>query len=233
MSAHGGGGATEGNDPDGVQLPSGEWTTVVSQGPSPAVQSTMDQMTNQLQTVIDAAERAAQVIRHDAEEQARRHLAEAQAKADQMTAERVRLIAALTDDLVRHAGTVRAKSEEMVGALEEAIGEVTRKLDEPVEALVAHSSAPDGAPEPVAAGPEDGPGGLPPATGHEHPGLPLGSGGWALHGPESPAIPQDALLEATRLAVAGTDRASIAAILRADYGIDDPDPVVDRVLGPA
>ena len=209
MSAEGGGGTTGGPDPDGVQLPSGEWTTVVSQGPSPAVQATMDQMTNQLQTVIDAAERAAQVIRHDAEEQARRHLAEAQAKADQMTAERVRLIAALTDDLVRHAGTVREKSEEMVGALEEAIGEVTRKLDEPLEALAA-SPAPSGPSGPA-----------------------VGSGGWALHGAEPATIPQDALLEATRLAVTGKDRAAIAAVLRTHYGIENPDPVVDRVLGPS
>jgi hypothetical protein len=227
MSTQGSGGPAEGdNDPGAVQLPSGEWTTVVSQGPSPAVQATMDQMTNQLQTVIDAAERAAQVIRHDAEEQARRHLAEAQAKADLMTAERVRLIAGLTDDLVRHAGTVREKSEEMVGALEEAIGEVTRKLDQPVEALAAQASTPALAPEPVAEAP-------PAEAGHEHPGLALGSGGWALHSGDSAAIPQDALLEATRLAVAGTDRAAIAAVLRADYGIADPDPVVDRVLGPS
>ena len=209
MRAEGGKGSTEGPGPDDVQLPSGEWTTVVSQGPSPAVQATMDQMTNQLQTVIDAAERAAQVIRRDAEEQARRHLAEAQAKADQMTAERVRLIAALTDDLVRHAGTVREKSEEMVGALEEAIGEVTRKLDEPVDALAAP----------------------PPSPGPSGPAI--GSGGWALHGAESSAVPQDALLEATRLAVTGKDRAAIAAVLRTNYGIENPDPVVDRVLGPS
>ena len=221
MSAQDPGGAPGGeNDPDGVQLPSGEWTTVVSQGPSPAVQATMDQMTTQLQTVIDAAERAAQVIRHDAEEQARRHLAEAQAKADQMTAERVRLIAALTDDLVRHAGTVRAKSEEMVGALEDAIGEVTRKLDEPVEVLAAPPPPSQPTLDP---GIDEAP----------RPGPALGSGGWALHGAEPSAHPQDALLEATRLAVTGESRAAIAAVLRTKYGIEDPDPVVARVLGPA
>ena len=65
-----------------------------SQGhiPSPNVQATMTQMTSQLQTVIDAAERAAEAIRFDAEEQARHHLAEAQRKADRLTAERVGLI---------------------------------------------------------------------------------------------------------------------------------------------
>ena len=206
-------------DPEGVQLPSGEWTTVVSQGPSPAVQATMDQMTNQLQTVIDAAERAAEAIRHDAENQARRHLAEAQQKADRMTAERVRLIAALTDDLVRHAGTVRDKSEEMVSSLEEAIGAVTRKLELPPGDLAA-APTPSPAPEPTR-----------PAAEAASPAA-LDSGGWAMHGATEPSIPQDALLEATRLAVGGSDRTVIAEMLRTEHGIENPDPIVDKVLGP-
>ena len=224
MSTYGSGEPQRGpeqlGNPEGVQLPSGEWTTVVSQGPSPAVQATMDQMTNQLQTVIDAAERAAEAIRHDAENQARRHLAEAQQKADRMTAERVRVIAALTDDLVRHAGTVREKSEEMVSSLEEAIGTVTRKLELPVGDLDATPTPP--APEPELAAAEEA---SPPET--------LGSGGWATRAGESVPIPQDALLKVTQLAVAGTDRATIAAVLKSEFGIDDPEPVVDRVLGQA
>ena len=54
---------------------------------STAAQSTIDQMTDQLQAVIGAAERAAEAIRRDAE-QARLHLSEAQRKADRLTAER-------------------------------------------------------------------------------------------------------------------------------------------------
>lgn len=223
MSTYGSGEPPRGlghpGDPDSVRLPSGEWTTVVSQGPSPAVQATMDQMTNQLQTVIDAAERAAEAIRHDAENQARRHLAEAQQKADRMTAERVRLIAALTDDLVRHAGTVRDKSEEMVSSLEEAISAVTRKLDSSVGELPAAPAAP--------AEPKPGP----PEVEEHPPPAALESGGWAMHGVE-PAIPQDALLEATRMAVGGADRSAIAEMLRAEHGIEEPDPIVARVLGP-
>ncbi len=104
-----------------------------SQGhiPSPNVQATMTQMTTQLQTVIDAAERAAEAIRFDAEEQARHHLAEAQRKADRLTAERVGLISELTDDLMRHASTVRDHSEQMIRALEDAISSVTTKLEQP------------------------------------------------------------------------------------------------------
>ena len=99
--------------------------------PSASVQSTIHQMTDQLQTVIEAAERAAEAIRHDAEEQARRHLAEAQRKADRLTAERVGLISELTDDLIRHAANVRDHSEQMVRALEDAINSVTDKLEQP------------------------------------------------------------------------------------------------------
>ena len=59
-------------------------------------------MAERLQTVLEAAERAAEAIRYDAEEQARRHLAGAQQRADGLTAERVRLISQLTDDLIEH-----------------------------------------------------------------------------------------------------------------------------------
>ena len=104
----------------------------------------MHQMTEQLQTVIDAAERAAEAIRYDAEEQARRHLAEAQRKADRMTAERVGLISELTDDLVRHAANVRDHSEQMVRALEDAITSVTDKLEQPAMTSPFPSSEPPG-----------------------------------------------------------------------------------------
>ena len=120
------------------------WTSSSTHVPSPNVQATMHQMTEQLQTVIDAAERAAEAIRHDAEEQARRHLAEAQRKADRMTAERVGLISELTDDLVRHAANVRDHSEQMVRALEDAITSVTDKLEQPAMTDPFPSSEPPG-----------------------------------------------------------------------------------------
>jgi len=127
--------------------------------PSTAAQSTIDQMTDQLQSVIGAAERAAEAIRRDAEEQARLHLAEAQRKADRLTAERVGLISELTDDLIRHAENVRDHSEQMVRALEAAINSVTDKLEQPAlsdwldgpgSPPAFGSAEPAPAPEPVA-----------------------------------------------------------------------------------
>ena len=118
------------------------WSHGGGPAPSASVQSTIHQMTDQLQTVIEAAERAAEAIRHDAEEQARRHLAEAQRKADRLTAERVGLISELTDDLIRHAANVRDHSEQMVRALEDAINSVTDKLEQPAMSDPLGAAAP-------------------------------------------------------------------------------------------
>lgn len=175
------------------------WSEIAPMAPSPSVQATMHQMTEQLQTVIDAAERAADAIRYDAEEQARRHLAEAQRKADLMTAERVRLISELTDDLIRHAGQVRDQSEQMVRSLEDAIDSVAGRLGEP--------PLPD--PERVVAT----------------------SANVTRLSPGSAKVPEEALIHATRLAVAGDDRETIAQALRDRFGLADPDSIVERVLG--
>ena len=202
--------------------------------PSASVQATMNQMTDRLQTVIDAAERAADAIRHDAEEQARRHLAEAQRKADRMTAERVRMISELTDDLIRHAGAVRDHSEQMVSSLEDAITSVTGKLDE--AALAESAGAEDGYEAPHLAP-------VPAPSTSPNPAVPEAV---ADHTPPSPdppvpapeipstepaAVSQEAILHATRLAVAGNDREEISRALREEHGVSDPDPIVDRVFG--
>ena len=294
----------------------------IEPAPSPAVQVTMDQMTDRLQTVIDAAERAAEAIRFDAETQARQHLAEAQQKADRLTAERVRLIAELTDDLIDHASVVKQHSEQMVGALEQAIQSVSGRIDEVTGEVTPEAPetptetpspppAPFGAPgdpfalsvpepltepppapeaEPVA---EPAPSTPPGAEVHadevtaasgapevladdayREPALPE-SESPALDAPEIQAQPEpeiqmepepeveshpepevadviaepepvpevetflaaaepppEALLRATQLAVAGSERGDVAEMLTREYGID-PAPVLDRIFGPA
>ena len=224
-----------------------------SQGhiPSPNVQATMSQMTTQLQTVIDAAERAAEAIRFDAEEQARHHLAEAQRKADRLTAERVGLISDLTDDLIRHASTVRDHSEQMIRALEDAISSVTTKLEQPAltDSLaytpgeIPGQTALDAAPGPLYTAHAQTPPAAVPPTAAPQPAVapPVAAPRPAVTPPAAvtpaPAasthVPEEALLHATRLAVAGNDRETITAALRDGYGVADPEPVVARVLGEA
>jgi vacuolar-type H+-ATPase subunit H len=278
------------------------WSQAGWPAPSGSVQSTIDQMTDQLQTVIAAAERAAEAIRRDAEEQARRHLAEAQRKADRLTAERVGLISELTDDLIRHAANVRDHSEQMVRALEDAINSVTDKLEQPglSDHLASPASPylPDGTPTeptgppppaiPSEHDPADPAPAAPPAVPFSTPAppesdVPVAAAGHAPSGlytdivgappppppvsapapvpprpplaeqaagppqptPETAAAaasaavrPDDrpehvarALDHARRLADAGSDRETIASVLRQLWGVSDPDPIVDRVLG--
>lgn len=237
--------------------------------PSPSVRATMNQMTERMQTVIDAAERAAEAIRFDAEEQARRHLVEAQRKADRMTAERVRLISELTDDLIRHAGQVREHSEQMVESLENAIATVSGKLEDPglpdgsyleegdatLEATTPPPPPPPiPAPASVGSEPEFEPEPDPEFEAEDEPfeEEPVDGEAEAIQDesaepepepepePVTPhrestlrgtPISQEALLHATRLAAAGDDRESIATALREQFGVANPDPVLDRVLG--
>lgn len=223
------------------------WSATSTHVPSPTVQATMHQMTEQLQTVIDAAERAAEAIRYDAEEQARRHLAEAQRKADRLTAERVGLISELTDDLVRHAANVRDHSEQMVRALEDAINSVTDKLEQPAMTDPFPSTEPPGPslpfgepidtppapPETVVevAGFTDGRGDIRP--NEKPPSAPDRYSPAPVTGPKPTelAISQEALISVTRLAVAGEDRETIRRVLRDQFGVADPDLVLDSVLG--
>ena len=172
-----------------------------------------------------------------------------------MTAERVRLISELTDDLIRHAGTVRDHSEQMVRALEDAISSVTGKLGEPAltdpfpldpgppllrsaaaaaqpagrAAAAATPSAREyetswpqqpGPATAAAARPEPPPTSrrYEPPPAYEPPATPPGPSRRRRLRPDvvSPSAPvsQEALLHATRLAVAGNDRETIAPALR-------------------
>ena len=225
-----------------------DWSAATSPMPSPNVQQTMQQMTDQMQAVIEAAERAAEAIRFDAEEQARRHLAEAQRKADRLTAERVGLISELTDDLMRHASTVHEHSEQMIRALEGAITSITAKFDQP-----GVTGEPGASFEDLLAGPDStGLGGevkpglapppphmpMPPPTSAPPPVPPppdldqnsvedreAGSAG-------DQEVPLEAVVYAAQLAMNGTDPTVIASELSKRYGIEDPDPVVRQVVGP-
>lgn len=179
--------------PDDARGLPGGWTQAWPPTPSPGVQATLEQMSTQLQTLIGAAERAAEAIRLDAERRAQEHLLEAQRKADRTTAERVRLISELTDDLVRHAEAVRDRSEAMLQTLEEAIAGVAGSLEQP------HPDIQQAPPPPPAR--------------------------------ELAPVPRDVLVHATRLAVGGSDREAISRSLRLEFGLANPEPVVDRVLG--
>lgn len=96
-------------------------------------------ITARLESVIAAGERAAEAIREDARQQVERYMDEVQEHADWLTAERVRLVSELTDELVAHAGAIRAHSQNLIAALEQA----SMLVEAQVEALAAAELARD------------------------------------------------------------------------------------------
>jgi hypothetical protein len=193
------------------------------------------QMSERLQSVVAAAERAAEAIRSDAEQQAHRHLIEAQRKADRLTAERARLIAGLTDELIAQASSVRRHSEQMIAALERAASTVDDRVADfaadvggEARSLPAASTA---APPPAAADDSEG-------VPAEHPAPDLtervddpepGSRVPAAQPSQSADPSAEVLLRATQMAIAGEERSAIADRIRTEFGID-PDPVLEQIL---
>jgi N-methylhydantoinase B/oxoprolinase/acetone carboxylase alpha subunit len=96
-------------------------------------------MTARLESVIAAGERAAEAIREDALQQVDRYMDEVQEHADWLTAERVRLVSELTDELVAHAGAIRTHSQNLIAALEHA----SALVESQIESLAAAELARD------------------------------------------------------------------------------------------
>lgn len=96
-------------------------------------------LTTRLESVIAAGERAAEAIREDARQQVDRYMDEVQQHADWLTAERVRLVSELTDELVAHAAAIRSHSQNLIAALQQA----SELVEAQVEALTAAEMARD------------------------------------------------------------------------------------------
>lgn len=158
-----------------------------------------------LGAIVEAAERAAESVIDDAERQARRYLAEAQAEADQAVAERLGSLAELTDSLCEQAEAIRAHSEQLLAALEEArreLGAPERPQRAETGERVTHLSAVGSRPEPD---PEPQP---------------------------ARNTVAGARLLAAQMAVSGSSREEIAARLRNGFEIEDANAILDAILGP-
>jgi hypothetical protein len=161
------------------------------------------------------AEQYATARRREADEETERRLREAREIADRMVQERVMRMSELSDAIVARSESVL----ERLGQTEE----VRRQLDELVRSLgqaaqQLSDELGEGRPERV--------GPLPP------PGEPRP----ALRPVESPGEPgerdehlENARLVALQMAVAGRSRDEVAAHLRDDFHIEDPEPILERI----
>jgi len=155
-----------------------------------------------LEAIVEAAERAAESVIDDAEEQARRHLAQAKAEADRVGEGRTAGFSELLETLLGQASALRQEAERLEATLEEA--QARLQTGEPGEQppppprLRAIAAAEE--PEPVA---EDR---------------------------RSDAA--GARLLATQLAVSGSSREEIEDLLRSRFEIEDTKAILDAILGP-
>lgn len=179
----------------------------------------------QVQPIIEAAEQAATGILEEAEAQARKQVEEAQARADQLAAERAHDMWAQTDELIKRAEGVKRQADELLAALEQT----RRGVGSALEA---------GAP-----GEAESPGPRPPADLRkvEFEKIEIDRVEFETTESSSPppagavtpegAVSEGARLLATQMVVGGSSRAEIARRLRHDFGIEDPDAMLDAIHG--
>lgn len=197
-------------------------------------------MSERIQLIIEAAERAAAGIIDDAEAQATQYLQESRRRADRIAAQRAGDMWALTDDLIARAEAVKRQSDDLVRALGQAKRGVAETLRadagqlatppeiapwEPMPPAVEQAApalAPDGLrplePQPSSAA-------LSPPPPPVRPATPVADD--ASRNPPS----EGARLLATQMAVAGSSRAEIESRLQHEFGIRDTGPMLDAILG--
>jgi hypothetical protein len=162
------------------------------------------------------AEQYATARRREADEESERRLREARERADRMVQERVLRMSELSDAIVARSESVL----ERLGQTEE----VRRQLDELVRSL---GQAAQQLSDELGEGPPERVGPMPP------PGEPRP----ALRPVESPDEPgerdehlENARLVALQMAVAGRSREEVAAHLRDDFHVEDPQPILERIF---
>jgi cell division septum initiation protein DivIVA len=172
---------------------------------------------DRLEAIVEAAERAAEGVIDDAEKQAHRYLAQARAEAERKTVGRGEEVAELLDTLLGQAVSLRREAERLQATLEAARAQLGGEgspapappREEPPEAprLRAVQSAEAPAAEPRV---------VEPATELE----------------SRRADASGARLLATQMAVSGSSREEIAQRLRNGFESEDPDAILDAILGP-
>ncbi|MGZ5313637.1 MAG: hypothetical protein ACXWEA_05475 [Solirubrobacterales bacterium] len=209
-----------------------------------------DEVAEQIQAIIDAAQSAAAGILEDAEVQARRRIENSRERAEGAASERVDDAYSVTDALVEQARKVRQRSGELVKALDDAIRHVEQA--EPGGAA-AKPAPPDDASDDV---PDDAPGQrdrISSSLRAERERLDemmdsvsetterfseRGSRAEPAEAEEPVANPapkrvsRKARLLATRMAVAGSSREQISDKLREEHGVEDAGALLDEILGP-
>lgn len=205
---------------------------------------------SRIESVLDAAERAANGIRQDAEEWARQYMEQTRKNADEMAANRVQELSQLTDSLMTRARSVAKQSDDLISALDDAArglltagGSATSAAPSLQTPAPPPASEPPPAPPPRAEPPPPAPPAEPapaqPPPGRRPPEAtpaPAPPPAETSPAPPAPAPPgndsrvsEGARLLATQMAVAGSSRDEIAWRLREEFSIQDSSAILDEI----
>jgi vacuolar-type H+-ATPase subunit H len=183
--------------------------------------------TRRINEIIDDADRQAGQIIMNAEVEARRYVQEVRKKTDQEAAEYARAMASLSEALISQAEALKRESERLLAGVGEYEGEYRADghRSDAVYAEPGFGAQADGEIELRQSG-----------NGVAHL-EPVPTAETAVKLPPDPEgdLEQDysagARLLATQMAVAGSTRGDIRDRLVNDFGIADPEPLLDSILG--
>ena len=162
---------------------------------------------DRVQEILDAAERIAGEIRAEAEAAGENYVYERRREAERAVEEGVREFTGLTHSVTARVETLQREASALVEVLEDARRRLSSLAQsvEPQPQPTLRSSPPQAPPTPH------------PATAETDTS-------------PSEKIPEQAILRATQMAVAGIERTEIELMLRTEFGIRDPASVVDQML---
>ncbi len=183
-----------------------------------------------VEDIIDAAERMASEIRAEAEVEAERQIRARREEADLLLRERTAAFEAAVAGLTEKAGKLSDDARELAAGLRRAVDPLPAagtesKREGPKPSLAAAGEAPDwvGPGPPPVAYPGTAQATSAPAEPTTSPSSQQAGGS---------EVPEQAVLRATQMAVAGTGRDEIERTLQTEFGVMDPGPFVDELLGP-
>lgn len=187
-----------------------------------------------LNSIIAEAEATAREIIDQAEDEARRFVDGVREQSDRAVARRAEVLAELSDSLIEHAELLRRRSQELLDSLEQSPQPAS-----PDRMVAPEPPAPPPAPisfdqkPPSPAGGADQ-GSPPPAAAFDQPPSPLARDDRQPQPPpaEAERFSAGARLLATQMAVAGSSVEDVRSRLINDFGIADPQPLLDLVFGP-
>jgi hypothetical protein len=207
------------------------------------IRESISSAAEKIQGILEAAEEAARAIQAEAEADAARYREERRREADALVGERADRLKELAASLGDHAVQVRAAVLSLSAELDRAADELRGESEPPAQP--SESEEEEGSPEgPDRARPgwfrRRGPVGA--TSGAQTPrpvaydgitdAAPAGDAPPAAGGPADALVPDEALLRATQMAVAGRSREEIEEALRRDFAVANPAAVVDDISRP-